>query len=380
MNTVQNTPPTVPQTEGIKYAGSKLKLLPHILRLARTTEAKTVLDGFSGTTRVSQAFAKSGYAVVANDVAVWSQVFGECFLRARKSRAHYESLISHLNNTPPADGWFTEHYGGCVDSAIGADGLKKPWQQHNTRKLDGIRMEIEKLKLDKTDRAVALTGLILAMDKVDNTIGHYAAYLGKWSARSYHPLLLTVPDTSAAGGEHRVLCGDIFSALPRTDADLAYYDPPYGSNNHKMPASRVRYAAYYHVWKSICLFDRPPLFGRAKRRADTSDRAAASPFEDFRRDDGGRFVAAQALEDLVRETPARWIILSYSSGGRAADELREVLSRHGKLLEEVAVDYRRNVMAEMTWTDEWTPDCRGEHREFLFLLEKESGKTKQQAV
>ncbi|HUY28512.1 MAG TPA: DNA adenine methylase, partial [Candidatus Binataceae bacterium] len=53
-----------PSTEGIKYAGSKLKLIPHILQLARKVNAKTVLDGFSGTTRVSQAFAQCGYDVV----------------------------------------------------------------------------------------------------------------------------------------------------------------------------------------------------------------------------------------------------------------------------------------------------------------------------
>ncbi len=54
----------VPATEGIKYAGSKLKLLPHILRLAHQTGAKSVLDGFSGTTRVSQALSQSGYKEV----------------------------------------------------------------------------------------------------------------------------------------------------------------------------------------------------------------------------------------------------------------------------------------------------------------------------
>ena len=67
-------------TEGIKYAGSKLKLLPHILRLASTVQPQTVFDGFSGTTRVSQAFAQAGYRVISNDVAVWSRVFGECYL------------------------------------------------------------------------------------------------------------------------------------------------------------------------------------------------------------------------------------------------------------------------------------------------------------
>src|SRR5262249_20184701 len=34
-------------TEGIKYAGSKLKLLPQILRLAKKAEPQTVFDGFS---------------------------------------------------------------------------------------------------------------------------------------------------------------------------------------------------------------------------------------------------------------------------------------------------------------------------------------------
>lgn len=61
-----------PRTEGIKYAGSKLKLLPYILQLAKRIGVKTVLDGFSGTTRVSQAFAQRGYTVVCNDIAVWS--------------------------------------------------------------------------------------------------------------------------------------------------------------------------------------------------------------------------------------------------------------------------------------------------------------------
>ena len=37
-----------PATEGIKYAGSKRRLLPHILPLVGKTGAKTVFDGFAG--------------------------------------------------------------------------------------------------------------------------------------------------------------------------------------------------------------------------------------------------------------------------------------------------------------------------------------------
>ncbi|HLB74809.1 MAG TPA: hypothetical protein VJJ98_12375 [Sedimentisphaerales bacterium] len=37
-----------PSTEGIKYAGSKLKLLPQILGLAGRVDARTVQGGLSG--------------------------------------------------------------------------------------------------------------------------------------------------------------------------------------------------------------------------------------------------------------------------------------------------------------------------------------------
>src|SRR4030042_2746417 len=101
-----------PPTEGVKYAGSKLKLLPYILRLIKKVDAETVLDGFSGTTRVSQALAKSGYQVLSNDIAVWSEVFGACYLLNKKKPTEYQQLIDHLNAVKPVDGWFTEHYGG----------------------------------------------------------------------------------------------------------------------------------------------------------------------------------------------------------------------------------------------------------------------------
>jgi len=351
---------SVPPTEGIKYAGSKLKLLPHILELAARVEPRTVFDGFSGTTRVSQAFAQCGYRVIANDVAVWSRVFGDCYLLSPHPPEHYQSLIDHLNSLSGKHGWFTEHYSGD---------FKKPWQRHNTLKLDAIREEIE--QLTGNEKAVALTSLILAMDEVDSTLGHYASYLNEWSPRSYREMKLRVPRLIPKTREHEVCNTDIFDLVKSIDADLAYYDPPYGSNNDKMPPSRVRYAAYYHLWTSICLFDHPPLFGKANRRADSSDVLSASVFEDFRRNDDGRFVVVEAIERLLHETKARHIILSYSSGGRAtAEELNDVIRSAGKLIDVLEVDYKRNVMGGMRWTHEWVRDAEEGNREFLFLVEK----------
>ena len=363
-----------PETEGIKYAGSKLKLLPYILRLVDEVNPRTILDGFAGTTRVSQALAQLGYQVTANDTAVWSQVFGNCYLVNQKPREYYQDLIEHLNALPGRDGWFTEYYGGMPDAGLSTqkDGLKKPWQVHNTRKLDAIRTEIANLGIDKIERSVALTSLILALDSVDNTMGHYVSYLREWSARSYKTMVLKVPQLLTTAREHQVFRRDIFDILDTLEVDLAYFDPPYGSNNAKMPPSRVRYAAYYHIWKTVCLNDKPELFGKARRRVDTSDKVAVSAFEEYQRnEETGRFIAVEAIERLLAGTKAKYIILSYSSGGRATvQELSQTISRCGSLKRVVEDDYKRNVMAEMTWTNEWTSAAEQTHKEFLFLIEK----------
>ncbi len=365
--------PDVPETEGIKYAGSKLKLLPCIFQLIRQVNPRTVLDGFAGTTRVSQALARAGHRVIANDISAWSKVFATCYLLNPHPPQHYQPLLDHLNALPGKDGWFTAHYGGEPNGgrSAGKDRLKKPWQRHNTRRLDAIREEIDRLSVSQIEKSVLLTSLILAMDEVDSTLGHFVSYLNAWSPRSYKKIHLRVPALIPKSEAHAVHQQDIFDLTPRVAADLAYFDPPYGSNNAKMPPSRVRYAAYYHLWTSVCLNDRPAIFGKAHRRADTSDTVANSVFEDFRRNAAGRFVVVDAIERLLRATRARHIILSYSSGGRAtAEELHEVISSAGRLIEVLAIDHRKNVMAGMRWTHQWIAAAQAPNKEFLFLLEK----------
>ena len=322
---------------------------------------------------MSQAFAISGHQVVANDIATWSKTFASCYLKNTQDSRYYKKILEHLNNLPPRDGWFTEHYGGDSKTTLSStrDGIKRPWQIHNTRKLDSIRDEIDRLALPEVETSVLLSSLILALDQVDSTLGHFVAYLKEWSPRSYKTLHLRVPMLLKHKVEHKVYQEDIFSLLPRIKTDLAYFDPPYGSNNEKMPPSRVRYAAYYHLWTTICLNDRPELFGKANRRKDSSDTVASSVFEEFRRNESGRLIAVDAIDRLLAQCRSRFIILSYSSGGRAtAEELYEILQKNGTVIEVMKINYKRNVMAEMRWTNEWLRESERPNQEFLFLLEK----------
>ena len=360
------------RTEGIKYSGSKLKLLPYILSVVRSLPVKRVFDAFSGTTRVSQAFAKFGYQVTANDRAVWSKVFGDCYLKGKKSKQLQEK-IDYLNNLKGSSGWFTEHYGAKANGglAIHSDGKKKIWQIHNTKKLDAIRASIDKIADNPLEKSILLSSLILALDKVDNTLGHYASYLREWSPRSFKTMKLEIPLMESASRFHKVMNKDIFQALPKVKADLSYFDPPYGSNNEKMPPSRVRYASYYHIWKTICLNDEPELAGKTNRRIDCKDQNAGSIFEEFRKNKEGNFIALKAIEKLIENSATPYILLSYSNGGRATkEEIAEIINRQCKKAQIFSIDYQPNVMSGMRWTYNWTKAKEDKNKEFLFLMEK----------
>ena len=359
-------------TEGIKYAGSKLRLLPYILSVVHALPVKRVFDGFSGTTRVSQAFSKCGYQVIANDLAVWSKVFGECYLKGKKSKQLKEK-IDYLNSLKGCEGWFTEHYGGAINGglSIHSDGKKKIWQMHNTKKLDVIRPAIDKTAENSIEKSILLTSLMLALDKVDSALGHYASYLREWSPRSFNTMKLLMPLIETQSTHHKVMNKDIFQVLPKIKADLSYFDPPYGSNNEKTPPSRVRYASYYHIWKTICLNDKPIMTGKANRRTDCSDREAGSVFEEFRKNTEGKFIALTAVEKLIKKCPSKYILLSYSNGGRAAkEEICEIINNQCKKAQLFSVDYKRNVMSGMRWTYDWTKTKEEKNTEFLFLMEK----------
>lgn len=351
------------QTEGIKYAGSKKEILPSILEICSHLGVKSAFDGFSGTTRVSQALYKSGHRVHANDISEWSYIFGLCYLKNAQPASYYEPLLTHLNSLPGKSGWFTKNYGG-LDSDV-----KKIWQIHNTQKLDAIRDEIDKLNLDETSRAVLLTSLILAMDRVDSTLGHHTSYLKKWAPRSFQTMKMTLPQfISQAENENTVTKSDVFAALKNTQAELAYFDPPYGSNNEKMPPSRVRYASYYHLWTTIIRNDQPKLVGAANRREDVSDLKATSIFEEFRKNSDGKYLALEAIENLIRQTPCPHIVLSYSNQGRATrDNLLELVAAHAKEFSIVEKNHKSHVMRSMRWTKDWINSCE-DTKEYLFVL------------
>ena len=360
------------RTEGIRYTGSKREIIPRILNLIdeHCSGVETILDGCAGTTRVSQAFRRNGYQVTANDLALYSEVFAKCYLLNIEPPTYYQEWVEHLNRLQGQDGWFTDNYGGDVSedpkgNAVQMDGQKRPWQRHNTRRLDATLAEIPKLTMDSIERAVLLTSTILAMDKVDNTMGHQVSYLKNWSARSYGEIKLRVPALIPEGSQARASQRSIFDV--NEHHDLVYLDPPYGTNNQKTKTTRVRYHSYYHLWTTVCRNDQPNLHGAARRRFDASSDSlprGVSAFENTKHP-----VVYEATKNLIAQLDCRYVLFSYANKGKLSEtDLREIFGEY-RLLKFLAFDHKENAMRHSTINQEWLGD-QGRNQEFLILIEK----------
>jgi len=358
-------------TQGIRYSGSKKDIIPKILEIIEDLEVKNVLDGFAGTTRVGQALKKSGYDVDSNDLSIYSKIFSDCYLVNNRPKSDFEEKIKHLNNLVGYDGWCSEHYGGIVmnngdESAVQADGKKRPWQIHNTRKLDAIRDEIDIISSDEIEKAVLLTSLILAMDKVDNTLGHQVSYLKKWSDRSGLTMKMEVPDLIVGDGVYNSLRQDVLTI--NNKYDLVYLDPPYGTNNTKTKTTRVRYASYYHLWTTVINNDKPTLHGASKRREDVSSDTkpgAVSVFESTNYD-----LVKESIYNLISDLDSKYFLFSYNNKSKVKiEDIVDMFSTDFNLLKTVAFKHKENIQKVLTGNKEWLGDT-GDNLEYLFLIEK----------
>lgn len=307
----------------IKYLGSKRKLTPLILDLVRGFEgASSVLDVFSGTSRVGHALKGAGYRVVANDHNAYAHALATCYVaadleaHAREARA----LIAEFNALSGEAGWFTQTY--CESARF--------FHPDNGARIDAIREAIARKCLPPTLEAVLLVSLMEAADRVDSTCGVQMAFLKAWAPRAERSLELRLPallPRPAAGAceAHRMEA----AAAAALEADVAYLDPPY--NQHS-------YLSNYHVWESLVAWDKPEVYGRARKRIDCQTRKSA-----FNRK--STFVAAfRAVLDASR---APNLLVSFSDEGFLSQaDMEGLLSEYGDVAVH-AQPYKRYVGAQI---------------------------------
>lgn len=329
----------------IKYIGSKRVLVPRIVAAVDALPSvHTCLDLFSGTSRVGHALKRRGYRVHANDHLSYAFTLGRCYVEAdrRRWQAPGERLLAELSRAKSVDGYVTEVF--CRRARY--------FHPKNGVRIDGIREQLERLGPEPVLKAIALTSLLLAADRVDSTTGLQMAYLKNWAPRAHNDLELRMPELLAGAGSASQL--EAVEAASRFAADVAYVDPPY--NQHS-------YMGNYHVWETLVRWDAPEHYGVACKRVDC--RAYRSPFNRKRE-------AREALERVLERLDVRYVILSFNDEGYQSREALEAMLRsRGWSVRCAPVDHKRYVGAQIG-----IHDPRGRkvgkvghlrNREFLFV-------------
>lgn len=350
----------------IRYSGSKSKILPKITKIIDRLDIKTALDGFSGSSTVSNHFKSLGFQTTSNDLAEYSKVLSETFLLATDNKKELNEIIRYLNSLNPTDGWFTENYGGEYNNGITIqlDGTKRPFYIEVTRKLDSIRNEIDKLyPNDCIDKSVLLTSLLLALDSRCNDMGHQVSYLKDWSKSSLKPLNLELPYWRIDNLNHKVYNKDVFDI--KDSFDLVYFDPPYGTANQQTKTTRVRYFSYYHLWTTIVKNDKPKLFGVSKRREDVSSdkkEGAISKFEHLNDE-----VVIESFNKLL-DFNSKYTLISYSNRSKLSiPDLVDLIKTKHDILDIYEFDYKENSQANSTINSKYKINYSEKNKEYLIL-------------
>ena len=330
------------QTNGVKYIGSKASLLEQITSFVDTHLPpgfpKTLIDVFTGTTRVAQAFRSKGWTVTTSDLSWASEAYANAFiLRTPESGARIPSLIEKLKALPPKSGWITTNY--C--DVIAADGgIVKMWKPENGQRADAMRDQIAAWETSAEithHEAMVLTAcLVMALDKVDSSVGVQQAYLKQWAARASNPMdIINLPFPDGPVGAH-IVGNALTNTYPA--ATIAYIDPPYSPHS---------YATYYHIWDSITRWDKPSVGLKTNRRIDrvsgseNYDESMSSSWNSKR-------TALISFIQLILRLPVKFIVISYNDESIVPlDRLEERIKEAYPNIIVKKIPYKRNIMAQI---------------------------------
>lgn len=326
-----------------RYLGNKYKLLPFIKRVVDTEcrNIESVADIFAGTGAVSSAFVDDKI-IITNDLMYSNYICNYAWFSGQSYNPQvvidYVVKYNQLENLE--DNYMSENFGNTYFSI------------EDCLRIGFIREDIENNfksgKINKRERAILITSLLYAMDKIANTCGHYDAY--RKNVKFEKSLELFVPLAKVQNNENNLCFNmDANDLVKNIYADLVYIDPPYNSR---------QYCDAYHLLENVALWQKPEVHGVA-RKMDRKNMKSQYCTKN----------ATLVFEQLINDINARYILFSYNnmetkgndrSNAKIADsDIMRILNNKGevKVFEE---DYKPFTTGKS--------DIKG-NKERLFLCE-----------
>jgi len=314
----------------MNYIGSKYKLSSWIKEeITKKIEPKNKVfcDLFAGTGIIGRVFKKEVKQIISNDIEYYAYVLNRNYIANHTNLKEKLEIIEYLNNLPLKEGFIYKNYCSPANRLYFSD--------ENGKKIDTIRMEIEKFRDDENLYYFLLASLIESADKVANTASVYGAFLKKIKNSAQKKLILEPAIYEENENEHLVFNDDANNLIKKIKGDILYLDPPYNQR---------QYGANYHLLNTIAEYKEFIPKGKTGLR-------------DYQKSSYCRKNEVQkSFEELIKEADFEYIFLSYNNEGlMSEEEIKEIMSKFGKYelikkeYQRFKADNKRNHKADKTF-------------------------------
>ncbi|WP_197529136.1 DNA adenine methylase [Aeoliella mucimassa] len=323
----------------ITYIGNKRSLLnqikiavEHVKNLFGRDGLRTA-DIFSGSGVVSRLLKGYSSYLVSNDLEDYAAIIARCYLanRSEVNLTRLGELVADLNarvdNVEMPEGFIRELYSPRDEKHIKASD-RVFYTIQNARRLDNYRRLIAETPKRYHDFLLApllseasvhanTAGVFKGFYKNRNTkIGQFGGSGADALQRILGEIKLEVPVLSQHECRFDVYSSDANDVVRQVrDLDLAYFDPPY--NQHP-------YGSNYFMLNLIASYKRP----------DEISQVSGIPVDWNRSDYNVRARAFERMADLVENTDAKFLLISFNDEGFISpSEMRGLLADFGTVKE-----------------------------------------------
>lgn len=318
----------------ITYLGNKRKLLDFIetviceIKQQLAQEKLSILDGFSGSGVVSRMLKAHSSPLHTNDLEPYAAQINRCYL-ANRHAVPMETIsdaITELNANKLRDdlgrGFIEELYAPKDDQDI-QEGERVFYTNQNARIIDNMRRMITHYPADlmpfllgpllhKASVHANTSGVFKGFYKNSQTNrGQFGGNANNCLSRITKEIEIPAPIFSIFDCDVVVHQRDVNDLVKEVEVDVAYFDPPY--NQHP-------YGSNYFMLNLITNYQRPMEISEV----------AGIPVDWNKSAYNKRQQAALAFENLIRDTQAKYVLVSYNDEGTlSVDDLTAIFAKHG---------------------------------------------------
>lgn len=300
-----------------RYIGSKFRMIDFIKETMKKEkiEYSSFLDLFGGTGIVGDFFNDQKTKVYVNDLLKSNYISYLAWFGSEKiDKNKIKRYIDKYNSlTVLKDNYFSLNFSNTYFS------------EENCKKIGFIREDIEENytnnNLNIRERAILITSLLYAMDKIANTVGHYDAYRKKGDLNKKLELCMLDLKSNTNNKNNKIFNEDSNELVRNLKADVVYIDPPYNSR---------QYSDAYHLLENVAMWEKNEVHGVAKKMEQNGIRSKYCSVS-----------APLVFKDLIENIDAKYIIVSYNNMGKKGagrsqakisdEDIINTLSKKGKV-------------------------------------------------